>query len=273
MSIEAILWAMVQDVPATAKLILIVLADASNHDGESWLKNATITERTGGAHGVHRSTVIRQIRDQLISRGLVSKTARFKAERGGRQTSNIYTLHLDRGTPPMWWKGSRDATGEGSDTRPPPVAQDDPLILLDQRSSQIKDPKTSRGDAEQPHPDPMSPAGAARWHVAFHLIPGNDPGPDGQKCADLMRWLESSKSTRDVWELARNVAIDMAAVIVHDGRSPKNKWTYLKANGQTTRYSDLWVTFRSWYRNEVNRRGLVATPARDVIAEAEKRYG
>jgi DNA-binding transcriptional MocR family regulator len=87
MSIEAMAWAKRQRCgDASAKLVLLILADYANHKGQAWPSHATIAEQAE----LNRATVIRKLA-ALESKGLIAKEARADEETGA-QSSNRYTL-------------------------------------------------------------------------------------------------------------------------------------------------------------------------------------
>ena len=90
MSVEATSWALkLPDLDPAAKLILVVLGDASNPDSEftCWLKHQTIADRVG----ISRSTVQRRLAD-LEEAGLL--TIEERRRKGGGQSANLYRLPL-----------------------------------------------------------------------------------------------------------------------------------------------------------------------------------
>jgi len=100
MSAEALTWAFRQSVhrhggeshtikPA-AKFLLVCLADRANHEGTCWPGYSDLAYRTG-----YSSRRIMQLMNVLVRSGLVERVER--AGQRGRQTSNLYVLHFERG--------------------------------------------------------------------------------------------------------------------------------------------------------------------------------
>jgi hypothetical protein len=88
MSFEAIRWAMKQTTgSASAKVVLLALADAAGKDGAVILGQAAIAERTE-----LKERAVRNALRQLEERGLLSADARYR--KGGSRTSNMYRLTI-----------------------------------------------------------------------------------------------------------------------------------------------------------------------------------
>lgn len=78
---------MPQRIKPSAKLVLLVLADASNTEGVSWLSVTTVAQRA--------CLSVRQVRawlEYLEGLGLIDRTPRNGPK--GRQTSNVVTLNM-----------------------------------------------------------------------------------------------------------------------------------------------------------------------------------
>lgn len=88
MSVQAMAWAWGCRVPATAKFVLIALADHADHQGVCWPGQDGIAEKTGYS----RETVNRAIK-QLEEAGLLGIKHRFDGD--GRQMANYYVLAVD----------------------------------------------------------------------------------------------------------------------------------------------------------------------------------
>lgn len=90
MSHEAYHWALRQDVPPTERFVLSILADRSNHEGVSWPGYNNLAALTG-----YTTRTLKRAVAALEERGLLEIEAR--RTEGGRTTSNLYRLRLDRG--------------------------------------------------------------------------------------------------------------------------------------------------------------------------------
>jgi DNA-binding MarR family transcriptional regulator len=89
MSHKATLWAFKLEIPASQKLLAILLADWADPDGYAWPRQSVLAERAG----VSMSTVTRSLRS-LQQAGLLSVV--HTRRRDGRQGSNCYRLNLGR---------------------------------------------------------------------------------------------------------------------------------------------------------------------------------
>lgn len=77
MSVQAISWAMRQDVPSSgAKFVLVVLANYANHDGVAFPSIPTISSDTSQGE----RTVQRHLR-HLETEGYVERLPSFRSER------------------------------------------------------------------------------------------------------------------------------------------------------------------------------------------------
>lgn len=88
MSIKASNWAWLQILEPTPKLILMALADIADDDGHCWPKLQTLAEKCC----VSTRTIQRWLK-VFKSSGLLTIRERHD---GRRQTSNMYTLHMDQ---------------------------------------------------------------------------------------------------------------------------------------------------------------------------------
>jgi len=94
MSIEALNWAIRAAAPdPSSKLILILLANYANHDGQAWPSLTTLATQSG----LDRRTVMRKI-GELIDAKLIEKTVNRRPNRLHDPT--VYTLK-GRGTTPL----------------------------------------------------------------------------------------------------------------------------------------------------------------------------
>ena len=102
MSIEAMSWALKQDLPPSEKLVLVSLADHHNRGtGLCIPGQASIGEQTC----MSVRTVQRHLKS-LESKGLIAREARFRPEGRGR-TSDSYILQGDNLTPKTASKGDK----------------------------------------------------------------------------------------------------------------------------------------------------------------------
>ena len=102
MSAEALTWAFRQsghrhgdeyhEIKPPERFLLVTLADRANHEGTCWPGYSDLAYRTG-----YTQRRVMQLMARLIRAGLVEKIERTGQR--GRQTSNLYVLHLERGVP------------------------------------------------------------------------------------------------------------------------------------------------------------------------------
>ena len=102
MSAEALTWAFRQsghrhgdeyhEIKPAARFVLVTLADRANHEGVCWPGYGDLAYRTG-----YTKRRVMQLIAQLVRSGLIEKIERTGQR--GRQTSNLYVLHLERGVP------------------------------------------------------------------------------------------------------------------------------------------------------------------------------
>lgn len=109
MSIQAVAWALEQDLPARPKLVLVSIANHASHtDGYCWLKMDTIAAEASCS----RRAVFNFIGD-LIRNGYVRKALRRGDD--GKQRANDYWIVLNR-EPAEWIKaGTETETEDGLD--------------------------------------------------------------------------------------------------------------------------------------------------------------
>lgn len=102
MSIQAVAWALEQDLPARPKLVLVSIANHANHiDGYCWLKAETIAAEASCS----RRGVFNFVGD-LIRNGYVRKSLRRGED--GKQRANDYWIVLDRPDAPWIKSGQQD---------------------------------------------------------------------------------------------------------------------------------------------------------------------
>lgn len=132
--------------PATAKNVLLALAEHANPDGKCWPS----WKRVAAMVGCSRATVARAIRD-LEEAGLIRRVAQYH-DRGG-QTSSVYTLMMGEGLPrlAMTAKAVHPPSQHDTETprltkRPPPQSQPemDPVASEDPAPSLGDTPRTSQ---------------------------------------------------------------------------------------------------------------------------------
>lgn len=93
MSLQAMLWASNLEVPASTKLVAMIMGDHANTRNECWPSKAKLAKRCSLSKG----TVSRALKD-LADWGLIEVEAR--EHESGKPRSNKYTLRLDRAAPP-----------------------------------------------------------------------------------------------------------------------------------------------------------------------------
>jgi DNA-binding MarR family transcriptional regulator len=92
MSIKAMSWAWEQDVPLTAKFILVTLCDHYNEDeGAAWMSQKTLARRTGYA----RETINRALKELEEDHRLIESTQRTRDD--GGWSSKSYALRRSHG--------------------------------------------------------------------------------------------------------------------------------------------------------------------------------
>lgn len=118
MSIAALNWAWHQDCPnATAKLVLIALADRADDDGVCWPRMDTVAERAGVSPR-QVSTHLKALEDM----GLLTRKRRRRGD--GTLGSYTYTLlHRQQTLAPPEVSRQWKSTASGSATSPPPEAE------------------------------------------------------------------------------------------------------------------------------------------------------
>ena len=85
MSLLAMSWALGIEVPATQKLILVVLADHSSTEGECFPSIKSVASKVG----ISDRSVVRHL-SSLEKKGLIKRSTRTRPD--GSQTSNSYSL-------------------------------------------------------------------------------------------------------------------------------------------------------------------------------------
>lgn len=100
MSAEALTWAFRQSghtfndewhaIKPNERFLLVALADRANHEGTCWPGYKDLAYRTG-----YTPRRVMQLIARLVKSGLVEKIER--SGQRGRQTSNLYVLHFERG--------------------------------------------------------------------------------------------------------------------------------------------------------------------------------
>jgi hypothetical protein len=135
--------------PAT-RFLLVTLADRCNHEGVAWPGYQDLAYRTG-----YTTRRVMQLMATLIKSGLVEKVER-QGERG-RQTSNLYVLHFERGVGfhEIGRRVDRVARYNATLPREPMVAQsDDDGAACGQVCAQPVD--NSLEHAQEFHPPPKT---------------------------------------------------------------------------------------------------------------------
>ncbi len=152
MSIQAVAWALDQDLPARPKLVLVSIANHASHtDGYCWLKAETIAQE---AACTPRS--VYTYIGGLVRNGFIRKSLR-KGE-DGKQRATDYWMLFSR-EPAAWDWGARPE---------PPEAEDEAI----ENASSTDDPQ----DIDEPHEqfaDGENEAGPVDKHV-FSCGPSED---------------------------------------------------------------------------------------------------
>lgn len=86
MSVRALAWAFEQPVDATAKLVLLALADHASEDGDCWVGMRTLEAKTS-----LKERAIQLACRRLEASGLIHRSARFQGE---RQTTNLWAVRF-----------------------------------------------------------------------------------------------------------------------------------------------------------------------------------
>lgn len=111
MSIQAVAWALDQDLPARPKLVLVSIANHANHvDGYCWLRLDTIAAEASCS----RRAVFNFIGD-LVRNGYVRKAQRRADD--GRQRANDYWILINR-APADWIGTSKPEAAETDEPEP-----------------------------------------------------------------------------------------------------------------------------------------------------------
>jgi len=115
MSIQAVAWALEQDMPARPKLVLVSICNHADHrSGYCWLKAETIAEEAScSPRGVFNFV------GDLIRNGYVRKSP--KRGEDGRQRANDYWVVFDRA--PLAWNAERGEEVE-AEAEPDSVAEE-----------------------------------------------------------------------------------------------------------------------------------------------------
>ena len=118
MSIQAVAWALEQQIPARPKLVLIALANHANHtDGLCWPAVDLIAHEGGCS----RRAVFGYI--AALERNRYVEVQRMRGN-GGRVRSNNYFLRFDRKPGPWVY-----LAGEKAEEEPPPIVADDAAMV------------------------------------------------------------------------------------------------------------------------------------------------
>ena len=156
MSIQAVGWALDQELPAGPKLVLVAIANHANHaDGYCWLHAETIAaEASCKPRSVYRFVAA------LMRNGFVRRERRRGAD--GKQRSNDYWILFNR-EPAKWdWGGAQDdpeAENEAAETHS--SDDDDPLdVVANYGTESEQKPSMSLGqsDSDDTRQDPEKPS-------------------------------------------------------------------------------------------------------------------
>lgn len=158
MSIQAVAWALDQDLPARPKLVLVSIANHANHtDGYCWLKAETIA-----AEAACSPRAVFNFVGDLIRNGFIRKAPRKGDD--GKQRANDYWILFNR--PEADWVSDRtaveqdaEAESEGGDASAQPEGEAQDVASPDA-------PRACGSDVENPAANPveMSP-GAVGPHA------------------------------------------------------------------------------------------------------------
>lgn len=122
MSIQAVAWAIEQDLPARPKLVLVSIANHANHvDGYCWLKASTIAKE---AACTPRS--VYTFIGGLVRNGFIRKALRRSED--GKQRANDYWILFDRAEAKWDWGAHPDEdVAEDDSAEIPPSEPDDTI--------------------------------------------------------------------------------------------------------------------------------------------------
>lgn len=138
MSIQAVAWALEQDLPARPKLVLVSIANHANHvDGMCWLKAETIAKE---AACTPRS--VYTFVGGLVRNGFIRKELRRGED--GKQRANDYWILFDRAEAEWDWGAHPDEDmAEGASAGEPSSEADAP-------TDGVPSEPISPGESEQP---------------------------------------------------------------------------------------------------------------------------
>lgn len=159
MSIQAVAWALDQDLPARPKLVLVSIANHANHvDGYCWLRLDTIAQEASCS----RRAVFNFIGD-LVRNGYVRKAQRRADD--GRQRANDYWILINR-TPADWISTGKPEAAEIDEPEP----EDDSVEACE----------TSQDVEDQSAPDALGSEPAQESESAPRA-----PGPSAPACTHI----------------------------------------------------------------------------------------
>lgn len=173
MSIQAVAWALEQDLPARPKLVLVSIANHANHvDGYCWLKAETI-----GHEAACTPRSVYNFIGMLVRNGFIRKAKRWGED--GKQRANDYWILFDREEKPWDASAHLEADGgEGDGEENAPAEVEGPI-------SGMPGERHSPGENEEP-----SERHDSRQPVD---IPAGSPGP-GEAAFSHKRIAEPSES-------------------------------------------------------------------------------
>jgi hypothetical protein len=161
MSLLAMSWALKSNTPPTQKLILVVLADHANTEGECFPSIASLA----AAVGIGRRSIARHLAS-MEQRGLIKRVTRTRPD--GSQTSNTYRL-----------LGVSSVSGGEGHERPPNESSNNGTSVTEV--------------TELPPPSAVEVIG---WGVFVDVYPARNGGqkwPEARK-----RWMKLSTKDRDL---------------------------------------------------------------------------
>lgn len=206
MSVEAMMWAFRQPVPAGAKVVLLAVANNSNKNGENAYPSLKWLEENCVPMG--KRMIQRQLR-WLEKAKLISIVSRHTDS--GRQTSNLYLLHM---TTTYCGEGVRNDTlpknvennvegvgndrGRVSEMSPSRVTQlchgegDTAMTPPDKNLDPVSDPKEGIAGGEAASPRRLAKS-ASTWEgyrKGYHKRYGIDPVRDARVNVDLCKLVD-----------------------------------------------------------------------------------
>lgn len=144
MSIQAVAWALEQDVPRGPKLVLVSIANHANHtDGYCWLNATTI-----GREASCTPRSVYNIVGALVRNGFIRKELRRGED--GKQRANDYWIVFDREEKKWEWSADTESPeGDGEATESVSDISDDATSCEPSETTSCGEPSETR-DTRQP---------------------------------------------------------------------------------------------------------------------------